>query len=1529
MPSAPQTAAPAQTVAAAAVGGAANSLRAGSKKGSPAAKLAPLATKAQTGPFTLIGSLTTPHPPVSIALNGNLAYVCTPNEIVTVDITNPANPQTLAVTTTPLINNSADINCSVQRGVLAVFADQVSSLIGNTPGFVAFSLTDPQHPQVIQATPIDKRFFQSPTYIGNYAFVPTGATTFIAGSLLGQFGDLLAIDLTNFSAPNLVGTVENPEVSPVFGGANLVLGATQAANQLIYLGGSTGTGGADGVGRLQIVDVTNPAAMQIVGSLPIAGTALLNAPLIQGTVGVAVGNSGGYDGSATCCDGDVVVVTLNLLNRRNPAMQSFTLTPFTYGAGGGGARIGNNQFLVAGVNDQTGANVLLLIDTTNPYAPVLTTYPLAAPLTILTVSGNYLYASSGGALQIYSVPGNTAPVTPCPTSIDAALVIAPSGALASVLPQVQAAATHFLSNLLLPPDQVAVVVAGATATLAQGLTSNQTAAASAINGITTTAKTNIGAGIVAAQNALLGANGNPTAGNVMVIFSDGQDTAPPSSTAQAAAAAKAAGIRIITVGYGSTASNLTALASTPADAHTAVNLTAAQPVTVVNANTAVAVLNIDPQAAPGPRTCTVSTGLQVVTMAGAFTVQGAATGSAPSNVVTLESVTPGTASAGGTVSVAFQGTTSGTFQASNVTITLTPVVAGGATIAVPGSTLGGGGTQWVVGFAIPQGLSPSAPVTYQLGVSGKTSTGLVFASANTLPLTVTPSAGLAAAAPPAGARGTTAKVRLYVHGVSLLKASVQANFGDGIRVGSGAPGGFGDVMVNDANIATALVRIAADAPVGPRTVALTVNGQSYTRDQAFAVIAEYGPAQQIHLVSVTPSQGLAADTYTLMVTGLPSGQINPANVTVTVTDSNNRSWGLNLDSVQLSGGGIGQIAFEFAEVADPGSYVVSVSGTTTGYALFQSANTLTFQVLAEERPSIALIYVSGGDCPGSGFSCAAFAGTSPTVLVHGTDTHFVQGQTVAQLCPGVSVGGAAAGAWGPVTVTGPTDFSANLQIAANVAGSCQFQIQTGSELISSYLTVETPAFSVYPWVVGQGQTVQVYLTGTDTHFAPGVSVASFGPDISVGGAVAGQPGPIIVTDATDATVTIQVSATAALGPRQVTVQTGSETATATQFYVQAPSLYPNPSYAYPGQTVQEYLYGENTNFAAGVSVASFGPDISVGGAPAGQPGPINVTGPTNATATIQVSATAATGPRTVTVQTGSQIVTSPWFSVDAPDLWIDPYDLTSGATTQVIFHVEGAALQPGAQVQFGPGITVGNAAQGAWAPVTILSDTEATAAVTVSPSAPLGDGTVSLQNGTQILVSDYQIEQVGTFVSVTPATVVAGTAVTLTIKTSGITLVPGQTDVEFSGNVIAGVPQVTAPDTLTVTLQVPLTQPSGPLSVAVYVPYGSVPSVQVLTVTNPYPLIDWVSPGWGSPGQTVQITVVVENMALVQGQTLASLGDGISVQNAPVGAYGPVQVIAPNQAQITAIISPAAPSGARTLYLKTGSQVAQGTFTVW
>ena len=81
---------------------------------------------------------------------------------------------------------------------------------------------------MIAATPINKRFFSQPPYLGNYAFVPINA----AGGSFGQAGDLLAVDLTNLSSPALVGTLEQP-IDPVFGGAYEVTGVTQASGSLL------------------------------------------------------------------------------------------------------------------------------------------------------------------------------------------------------------------------------------------------------------------------------------------------------------------------------------------------------------------------------------------------------------------------------------------------------------------------------------------------------------------------------------------------------------------------------------------------------------------------------------------------------------------------------------------------------------------------------------------------------------------------------------------------------------------------------------------------------------------------------------------------------------------------------------------------------------------------------------------------------------------------------------------------------------------------------------------------------------------------------------------------------------------------------------------------------------------------------------------------------------------------------------------------------------------------------------------------
>ena len=79
--------------------------------------------------------------------------------------------------------------------------------------------------------------------------------------------------------------------------------------------------------------------------------------------------------------------------------------------------------------------------------------------------------------------------------------------------------------------------------------------------------------------------------------------------------------------------------------------------------------------------------------------------------------------------------------------------------------------------------------------------------------------------------------------------------------------------------------------------------------------------------------------------------------------------------------------------------------------------------------------------------------------------------------------------------------------------------------------------SVSPAHAMQGQSLTVTLTGQNTHWVAGQMQASFGGEVSVGGAPAGALGPVTVINETTALADIVVSATAALAPRNVRVVT--------------------------------------------------------------------------------------------------------------------------------------------------------------------------------------------------------------------------------------------------------------------------------------------------------------------------------------------------------------------------------------------------------
>ena len=158
--------------------------------------------------------------------------------------------------------------------------------------------------------------------------------------------------------------------------------------------------------------------------------------------------------------------------------------------------------------------------------------------------------------------------------------------------------------------------------------------------------------------------------------------------------------------------------------------------------------------------------------------------------------------------------------------------------------------------------------------------------------------------------------------------------------------------------------------------------------------------------------------------------------------------------------------------------------------------------------------------------------------------------------------------------------------------------------------------------------LNVSLTGSGTHFAQGVTTASFGAGIAVNS--------VTVTDATHAIVNITIASNAALGSRDISLTTGSELASALNAFTVAPAalLTFAPNRGQPGQShLAVAITGTLTSFVEGQTTAAFGAGVTTLR--------VSVTDPTHAIAVVSIDAAAAHGPRTVTVTTGDEVVTAP------------------------------------------------------------------------------------------------------------------------------------------------------------------------------------------------------------------------------------------------------------------------------------------------
>jgi len=277
--------------------------------------------------------------------------------------------------------------------------------------------------------------------------------------------------------------------------------------------------------------------------------------------------------------------------------------------------------------------------------------------------------------------------------------------------------------------------------------------------------------------------------------------------------------------------------------------------------------------------------------------------------------------------------------------------------------------------------------------------------------------------------------------------------------------------------------------------------------------------------------------------------------------------------------------------------------------------------------------------------------------------------------------------------------------------------------------VPTPTIAISPDPVTQGWSNTAFtITGTNTHFAAGSTL-----NLGAGITVIGVP---TIASATSITFRADVSSSAALGSRAISVTTGAETANGT-LTVNAgpvPSVVLNPTSADQGTSgVTVAVTGTNTHFAAGsTNVAFSGAGVTL------VAGSINVTSPTALTFRADVAAGAAVGARTVTVATGAEnptatftvnlagtasiLITPTSANPDTADTLVTVTGTNThfaAGSTNVAFSGAGVSLVPGS--------------------INVTDPTHMTFHVAVASGATAGARTLTVTSGAEIATTNFSV----------------------------------------------------------------------------------------------------------------------------------------------------------------------------------------------
>ncbi len=446
-----------------------------------------------------------------------------------------------------------------------------------------------------------------------------------------------------------------------------------------------------------------------------------------------------------------------------------------------------------------------------------------------------------------------------------------------------------------------------------------------------------------------------------------------------------------------------------------------------------------------------------------------------------------------------------------------------------------------------------------------------------------------------------------------------------------------------------------------------------------------------------------------------------------------------------------------------------------------------------------------------------------------TGTNFIAGVSTVNVAAGITVN--------TTTVNSPTQLTANITITAAAAtGAQSFTVTNalpgGGTTAAQTFTVSNPAPTLTTIAPASGnrlQTLSVVFTGTN--FIAGASTVNVGAGITVN--------TTTVNSATQLTANLTITAAAATGARPFSVSNalpGGGTSLTQTFTVTNPA--PTLTAIAPAagnrlQTLNVVFTG--TNFIAGVSSVDVGAGITVNST--------TVDSPTQITASLTISAAAATGNRAFTV-TNAGGGTSPaqTFTVNNPAPALTAIAPAAGDRLQTLNVVfTGTNFIAGVStVNAGAGITVNN--------TTVDSPTQLTANITIAGAAALGARPFTVVNaapaGGATAAQTFTVANnpAPTLTAIAP---VSGNRLqTLDVVFTGTGFIAGVSSVNVGADITLNNVTVATTTQLTANITIGASAALGAraFSVTNAAPGGGTSLTQTFTVNNPAPTLTTIAP---------------------------------------------------------------------------------------